>query len=294
MVPDLAKYPTHGIFFQAPLGIVTDDSTNQTAYGTKYGSMDNLLNTWGYFIQTGKYDERPSFISDKITPKRWRSRLMELRVPSEKMGQYDLYTTDTTNDWFQTLLTIPQGQVNPPRPVRVLAENVTALIIWPKLPKQEEDARTALTGVNAQSVLCPYYAYNSNTKIDASVTPQRPFNRNPGVNWNANLNDDVIEKGGINPINQLPPVVQVAMIAIDERSAKWLAELGHYDAPTFTEASATPHRFHPRLRSLEKLHSRLQMESVGDRRLGQARVGLARRIGLRSQQIRVLHGPGHR
>lgn len=230
MVPDLAKYPTHGVFFQAPLGIVTDDATTQAVYGPKYGSMDNLLNTWGYFVETGNYDERPSFITNQIQPPRWRSRLMELRVPCEKMGQYDLFTTDPSNNWFQVLLALPPGNTTPPRPVRVLAENVTALIIWPKLSKQDEDARTVtLTGAAAQSVLCPYYAYTSFTKPDPASNPNKPYNRNAGVSWNVSTQDDVIEKGGVNPINQLPPVVQVTMIAIDERSAKWLSELGHYN-----------------------------------------------------------------
>jgi uncharacterized protein (TIGR02599 family) len=231
-VPTYQQYVTHGVFFQAPLGIVTDDNTTQSTYGTKYGSMDNLLNTWGYFVETDDYDERPAFITPQIQPLRWRSRLKELRVPCEKMGQYDLYTTDPSNDWFQTLLKIPNGNPSLPRPVRVLAENVTALIIWPKLSAQDEYARTvALTGGAAQSILCPYYAYTSNPLQDTTVNPARPRNRNAGVMWNSITSDDVIEKGGVNPINQLPPVVQVTMIAIDERSAKWLAEVNNFNVP---------------------------------------------------------------
>jgi hypothetical protein len=80
-------------------------------------------------------------------------------------------------------------------------------------------------------VLCPYYAYTSNPETNFSVNPSRPWNRNPGVMWNTNSNDEVIEKGGVNPINQLPPVVQVTMIAVDERSAKRLAEVGKWHGP---------------------------------------------------------------
>lgn len=224
-IPDLQKFPTHGIFFQAPLGVVTDDSTSQATYGTNYSSMDNALNTWGYFVETSDYDERPNFISNKITPLRWRCRLMEMRLPSEKMGLYDAFSTDKSNDWFQTWLAIPNGS-SPPRPTRVLAENVMALIIWPKLSKQDEDARwNTASASTSQSILCPNYAYSSNPPMDPSTNPQRPYNRNPGVVWNSLASDDVVEKGGVNPINQLPPTVQVTMIAIDERSAKRLAEL---------------------------------------------------------------------
>lgn len=222
-IPDMAKFPTHGVFFQAPLGVVTEDVNSTNTYGAKYGSMDNALNTWGYFVETGDYDERPPFITDRITPKRWRCRLMELRLPSEKMGLYDGATTDTSNNWFQSWLSIPSGNV-PPRPTRVLAENVMALIIWPKLSKEDEDARTAITAPGAQSVLCPNYAYTSNPKPDPLNSP-KPYNRSSGVVWNGVLTDNVAEIGGVNPVNQLPPVVQVTMIAIDERSAKRLAEL---------------------------------------------------------------------
>ncbi len=154
-IPDLQKFPTHGIFFQAPLGVVTDDLTSQAAYGPNYSSMDNALNTWGYFVETSDYDERPSFITNKITPLRWRCRLMEMRLPSEKMGLYDTYALDKSNDWFQTWLAIPNGST-PPRPTRVLAENVMALIIWPKLSKQDEDLRwTRPPGVDAHRRCSP-------------------------------------------------------------------------------------------------------------------------------------------
>ena len=222
VVSDYMKYPTHGVFFQAPFGEVTNNSETRNAYGTDYDAMNNALNTWGYFVETGDYDERPPFITTKIAPMRWRSRLMELRLPSEKMGVYDAYSTDRSNNWFQSWIKLPPANAN--RPVRVLAENVTALIIWPKLSKQDEDARVlTTTSTTAQSVLSPNYNYNSNPPID--TTTQKPATRNPGVKWNAPTTDDIIEKGGVNPINQLPPMVQVTMIAVDERSAKQLVEL---------------------------------------------------------------------
>ncbi len=215
-VTGIEKYITHGVFFQALLGQVSDDVSTRTKYGDDYPSMDNALNTWGYFVETGDYDERPSFITENIQPKRWRSRLMEFRLPCEKMGLYDSYSVDYTNNWFQKWLNLtPTGG----RPVRVLAENVTALVIWPKLAKQEEDTRVTTTP--AQSVLCPNYTYRSNPPL----TGGKPTPYNPGVVWNSSTTDDVTEKGGVNPINQLPPVVQVTMVAVDERSAKRLAEL---------------------------------------------------------------------
>ena len=83
--------PTHGIFFQAPFGLVTDTDTqpaklNQTALTSGYSVMNNLLNTWGYFVETGNDTLRPSFVDPATNPSahvrtRWRSRLMEFTAP---------------------------------------------------------------------------------------------------------------------------------------------------------------------------------------------------------------------
>ncbi len=203
---DERHWPTHGVFFQAPLGLVTDDAPTKSALNlpaaSPYGSMDTLLNTWGYFVEVGNDLDRPSFITDSVSPKRWRSRLMELQQPAERMSVYDLqYPTSTTSwvaqtAWISTPLTISRS--GGLRPVRTLAENVVALIVLPKLSKQDEDAR----GKSADP-LCPNYTYDS-TKT-----------ANPG------------NPGGdpeINPKNQLPPIVQVTMVAIDEKSAARLVD----------------------------------------------------------------------
>lgn len=66
-------------------------------------------------------------------------------------------------------------------PTSTLGENIIALVILPKLPEKEDATGTALA---------PGFVYNS---TDASRT---------------------------NTVNQLPPLVQVVMVAIDEASAK--------------------------------------------------------------------------
>jgi uncharacterized protein (TIGR02599 family) len=68
--------------------------------------------------------------------------------------------------------------------VHVLAENVIALILLPQLSPEQDSTGTALA---------PSYSYDS-TAINAPPT--------------------------VNSQNQLPPVVQVTMVAIDEISAK--------------------------------------------------------------------------
>jgi uncharacterized protein (TIGR02599 family) len=203
---DERYWPTHGVFFQAPLGIVTDTAATKTTLdlnaNAPYGAMDNLLNSWGYFVEVGDDIDRPSFISSTIAPKRWRARLMEFMQPSEKMAVHDLtYPTPATSwsqitSWVSTPLQIPRTSST--RPVRVLAENVVAMIILPKLSKEDEVARGA-----AATVLSPNYIY------DSTRTANPPNNTGPTPPADSE----------INPKNQLPPIVQVTMIAVDERSA---------------------------------------------------------------------------
>ncbi len=191
--------PGHGVFFQAPFGFVGDTAT--------YGKMDNLVSTWGYYGQAGLDPSRPSFVdaANSNVPNRWRTRLMEFMQPAENMSLYA--KTDNTYKWF----TVPLDQKQP-APVRVLAENVLTLIILPKLSKSDEDTRTAAQNVQA-SMLSPWYVYDSYPLVN-NQPMQTPAN--PGANGFS-------DPGMINPKNQLPPVLQVTMIAVDERSADRLA-----------------------------------------------------------------------
>jgi uncharacterized protein (TIGR02599 family) len=167
--------PTHGIFFQAPLGYV-DDTTN-------FGGLDNLLNTWGYYLEYNK-DIRPPFIDalPHAPPLRYRFRLMEYMQPANKLTIYSLTSGNpgyTGHEWFTNALN------DPAPPVHVLAENVVALVLLPKLSPSEDS-----TGAK----LAPTYAYDSTTDA-SSGSPS------------------------LNPKNQLPPIVQVTLVAIDEASA---------------------------------------------------------------------------
>ncbi len=186
----------HGIFFNAPLGFVTD---------TAYSGMEKLINTWGYFVEFGSDQASiPPFLKtmNNAPPERFRSRLMELMQPSNELSIYK-YTSGMSNgvansilyssakpgtngwtgrEWFTDPIKQPE-----PTPVHMLAENVIALVILPRLSPQED-----LTGAK----LAPSYKYDS-TEERVSVRT--------------------------NPKNQLPPVVQVTLVALDERSADRLA-----------------------------------------------------------------------
>jgi uncharacterized protein (TIGR02599 family) len=181
------RYPMHGTFFQAPLGFVENRS--------KYGGLTNLLNTWGYFVEVGEEGAPvPTPLLKEVKPK-WRSRLKEFMEPSERLGVYKGEADPDTGfvvpmtgaadrSWFKAPLMAKT------RPVRTLAENIVALILLPQLPAGDLAAQNG-------KVLAPGYLYDS--------TAEDP-------------DEDV------NPHHQLPPVVQVIMVAIDEESARRLDE----------------------------------------------------------------------
>jgi uncharacterized protein (TIGR02599 family) len=179
--------PTHGTFFQAPIGFAENRP--------RYGGLTNLLNTWGYFVEVGEEGAPvPTPLVKEVKPK-WRSRLKEFMEPSERLGVYrGTVDADTgfvvpmtggvNRTWFQDSMTAAT------RPVRTLAENVVALVLLPQLSSGDVAAQSG-------KVLAPGYLYDS--------TAEDP-------------DED------INPHHQLPPIVQVIMVAIDEDSARRLNE----------------------------------------------------------------------
>ena len=165
--------PTHSIFFLAPLGIASDSG---------YTDLQTLLNTWGYFIEYSDDKLHPTFLTP---PVRNRFRLVELMLPSESMTIYSHTAGNATysgKEWFTDALTATTP------PVHVVAENVIALVLLPKLTPEEDPTGTALSA---------NYTYSS-TVSSSNAT--------------------------INSKNQLPPVVMMTMVAIDETSAKRMSD----------------------------------------------------------------------
>ncbi len=185
---------THGIFFHAPLGFTESTTTTKN-----YRGLDNLINAWGYFVELGDDSKfRPSFITTQVAPLRTRFRLMEFMQPSEKLVTYYNTSGGPANapkneaykltTWFKDPI---NDTYTANSPLHVLAENVVALIILPQLSKQ--DIKELKTKGAASTDIAPNYSYDSiNSKT-----------KDPSLN----------------PKNQLPPVVQVTMVAIDELSA---------------------------------------------------------------------------
>jgi len=176
------NYSTHAIFFQAPTGYVINSAN--------YAGLNKLLNTCGYFIEWGDDSQsRPGFLTSSVVPYRSRFRLMELVEPAESLSLYK-YTNGNPGYNLTQWFTDPLALSGTSRPVQARAENILALVILPKLTPQEDPTGTALA---------PGYTYDSTSTGAAAYLTGTAA-------------------AAVNSKNQIPPVVQVTMVALDEAS----------------------------------------------------------------------------
>lgn len=187
---------SHAVFFNAPTGVTGNPD---------YAGLGNALNTFGYYVEfSDDTGLRPPFITTDMVAARWRFRLLEFCQPTENFSLYR-FTNGTTaatyaaTSWFEPEV----NGAGAPAAKRVVSENIVAFIVTPRLAKTEE---IPLQSNATHSPLAPGYRYDSTS-----------------VNANAQLN----------PRNQLPPVVQITMVATDEKSADRLGLRSKTDSDVF-------------------------------------------------------------
>ena len=195
LIPELlgggAERPAHGIFFQGPFSHSSDPGTR---------SLDSLLNSWGYYIQFGSDEEYlPPFMRGRPGVEgRLRFRLMEFRPTTEKMQVYRDALKDQGQGfdffrWFRDPIDSGEDHSRP------IAENVVALVISPRRSRNDAPLDP---GNDVAWDIAPNYYFDT-----------REFQRSPAVA------DDRIEHSK----HQLPPLLQITMVTIDEASATRLA-----------------------------------------------------------------------
>jgi len=190
-------YPTHAVFFQAPLG-----------YSTNYEDLTHLLNTWGYYI---KFGSDQGFTPSFLTTNKYRYRLMEMTQPSESMSIYKYTSGPATGtplncENYTGLDWVPPA----PSPEHILADNVIALILSPQISPSD-----ASKSGQQVTTIAPDYTYNSHKSTTSTSTASTQSTTQ----------------------NDLPPVMVVTMVAIDEASAQRLeAKNSNGQPPEITNA----------------------------------------------------------
>lgn len=198
---------THGIFFQAPFGFCIEEDKNAKGQ-LQYEKMNGLMNAWGYYIEFNTDElDRPQFLNqlDNSPKPRPRYRLMEFRQPTEYFQIYKLNlremdknaSKEKVYEWFTEGLYSVNSDWNTSledrdtegffRTTRVVAENIVAMILHPREADEKRD-----TG---KDELAPDYHFCS-----------RRFQ------WGGSGETATRTR------HQLPPVVDVSFVAVDEVS----------------------------------------------------------------------------
>ncbi len=167
---------------------------------TSKRSLVGLLNAVGYFISFGQLPQS-SLIS---SPAPYRYALYEFFQPTENLQIYSAFYQTFSTAWFTNYFTSPPP-ANPP--YHVFAPNVVALILRP-------DDGTYNTA------LAPAYFYDSKSGSTSPTSGSYTAPTTTSVTF-----------------NQLPPVVHVTMVAIDEPSATRLAQQYGSSAPPLLASS---------------------------------------------------------
>ncbi len=199
------------VYFQSP----ADYSANSTIRST-----DGLLNACGFYIEYGPSTSFQPGLLPTASYDRYRYRLVQGMEPTETLAVYSNWPTVPTikatdsmatiqADWqtywtawpstwspaawtknIKNIGTSTSGALN--TAVQPLADNVIALVVWPRLSTADDSLGTKL----AQNPAAPTYVYDSQYKAFPAT-------------------------GGTQPLwaNQMPPTVQVTLITISEASA---------------------------------------------------------------------------
>jgi len=195
------------VFFQAPTGFVQLQDNRPKS---------SLLNVLGYFIEFGSDDTfKPGAVSS-LVPTRSRYRLMEVAQPAERNGIYEStcevdsqglakYSYDLR--WLAKLILVTPT-ASTPLEKQPLAENIITMALLPRLSPAQSTNPAELTSD---------YSYDSRAWEPSS-----------------NKSEDSRHR------NQLPPLIELVLVAVDEPSAQKLAQLyGGADgsSPPFADGS---------------------------------------------------------
>ena len=201
---------THGVFFSWPGGYT------QTA---AYTTLNSLLTATGFFVEFGPdvLGTNPIVANGPPTAvlhnyqANYRFRLMQFVQPTESLAvyNYSLGTDVFPNDWFST----PIGSSHATN-VRIVADNVIALIIWPKQTDTVDD--TDATNPNESAALAPKYLYDSRLGLKSTDSATSGTIGTTSAPWTPGTGNQPLQ------MNQMPPILSIAMVSLDESSAKIL------------------------------------------------------------------------
>jgi uncharacterized protein (TIGR02599 family) len=170
--------------------------------------LNSSLNGVGFYVAfTDDHTSWPAFVQASQT-QNYRFRLIEWIAPAESNNIYGSTSTGSYNrNWMPAQL----GTDTTDAPL-VLADDITLLVCLPKLPPADETALsgTAPSGSNIGTLLCPLYQYDSRAWMSTYNSPATA-----GVSGNIGTGPALATVMR----NQVPPLVDVVMVAIAPKDA---------------------------------------------------------------------------
>lgn len=166
--------------------------------------LPTALRGLGFFVRFGDDAAyRPDFLGDRGKPRSYRYRLHEYRSATDAVLIYDQSSRYTQSDWY----------ANWQEYSRPIANNIILLLIAPKRP--------VVTGSTAD----PY-----------DIAPRFTYDTYPRGGLGGVSNESEQQRTDF----QLPPLVEVTMVAIDEGSAELLAmDSGNSGTPYLSDVLQT-------------------------------------------------------
>jgi len=155
--------------------------------------LDRALNTWGYYVEYNSDEDDIPDVLDLDAKNRFR--LMQLREPSESLTVYEYTSGDSDSiakDWMTEPMTNPDYQ-------HAVVDNILAMTILPKLSSRDDPTGLALVDDSSS------YLY------DSSIDGQ-------------GINDPRYSSK-----HQLPPLIEITLVALDENSAQRLESSSDFD-----------------------------------------------------------------
>lgn len=198
------------VYFQSPRAYSTDAALQ---------SSSGLLNACGYYIVFGGNQlYEPTAVTGQIaagkTAEKYRYRLMQAMEPTEKFKVFTSTAVSSNTDQTTWLTNIQNPPTQGSAYVAPLADNVIALVVWPRMSVNDDNTGFKLLPGN--------YAYTYDSQ--GNVAPKAPTT--PGQIYSQAITAD-----------QLPPDVMVTMVVLDESSAAQMAVASGASAPTKLESA---------------------------------------------------------
>jgi uncharacterized protein (TIGR02599 family) len=251
--------PGHGFFFQAADGHVRLPGSTSSL-----GDPYNLIVCAGYYVDfNSDLDARPDFLAARteVNPERQRFRLMQLRVPpnenllySSTLNLNKAVTREGVLRWLRG--PFPASGATWQEHSVVLADNILALIAVPRYIAVEMGALSESTSTGKEN------STTTTKPVEDYYYDSREYQ------WG-----DKNEKSRASH-HQLPPVVELTLVAVEERSYEALSERMGSDAlrqkinDVFADLFVQHSKFKEDMEKLEagltelKLHHRVFSTSV--------------------------------